>query len=365
MSARVTSLRLIVAAAAACTVGVITAAPASAHDGGPGGTNFKSDVVDVPVDGVRWEVPVGDALVAARNDTDRELVVLGYQGEPFLRFVPGEGVFENRRSPATYLNADRFAEVAVPAEADPEAPPTWERVATGSSHAWHDHRIHWMSRTDPPAVQADPGRGHTIFDWQIPFELEGEDEQQVVRGTLRWLPSRPWWPWVLGALIVAAVPLALGSRTHPEGHRWPGVARPVLVLLAVVLAAGAVHAVDDLATVPGTLSDDVVPGTIAAVVLAVGGWCVWRGWRADGTGLAAVAIGSLVVLFGQGLPHRSALGAPVLASSLPDGFTRGLVAMSLALAVPGIVVGLLAERRFGTFFGRPEARAGSGRERAQ
>ena len=120
MSSWAPVLRLCVAAASACAALAPAAAPAAAHDGGgSGATSYRSEVVDVPVEGVGWDVLAGDALLWARNDSDRELVVLGYQGEPYLRIVPGKGVFENQRSPATYLNVDRFGAGAVPPEADP------------------------------------------------------------------------------------------------------------------------------------------------------------------------------------------------------------------------------------------------------
>ncbi len=66
------------------------------------------------------------------SDGGEEVVILGYDGEPYLRFT-ADGVFRNTRSPATYLNEDRFANVTVPASADPEAPPEWERVSSSQT----------------------------------------------------------------------------------------------------------------------------------------------------------------------------------------------------------------------------------------
>jgi hypothetical protein len=68
------------------------------------------------------------------------VTVTGYRGEPYLWFRDDGGVYENRRSPATVLNDDRFGREPLPAEVDPEAEPEWERVATGGRYAWHDHR---------------------------------------------------------------------------------------------------------------------------------------------------------------------------------------------------------------------------------
>ena len=40
------------------------------------------------------------------------------------------------------------------------------------------------------------------------------------------------------------------------------------------------------------------------------------------------------------------------ATGLPEGFTRLLVAASICALVPAVIAAVLAERRFGTFFGR-------------
>ena len=42
--------------------------------------------------------------------------MLGYEGEPYLRFDAGGGVWENRRSPAVYENAQRFGVGQLPAD---------------------------------------------------------------------------------------------------------------------------------------------------------------------------------------------------------------------------------------------------------
>jgi hypothetical protein len=102
-----------------------------------------------------------DDELQLRNETGRTIVILGYGGEPYLRFS-ADGVFRNSRSPAAYLNLDRYAKVDVPDDADPKAPPRWERVATAAIWARHDHRIHWMSPIDPPRVRANPDRPHQV-----------------------------------------------------------------------------------------------------------------------------------------------------------------------------------------------------------
>jgi hypothetical protein len=57
------------------------------------------------------------------NDTGETVTVEGYWEEPYLRLDAGGGVYRNTRSPATYLNADRQGQTAIPDSADARADP--------------------------------------------------------------------------------------------------------------------------------------------------------------------------------------------------------------------------------------------------
>ena len=118
--------------------------------------------------GLTVQVLAGDDQLRLRNDTGRELVVEGYDGEPYLRFRADGGVFRNANSPASYLNEERYGDVTVPVSASKNAQPRWERVASGRQYDWHDHRIHWMSEIDPPKVRAAKDETHHVFDWTVP-----------------------------------------------------------------------------------------------------------------------------------------------------------------------------------------------------
>jgi hypothetical protein len=143
------------------------------------------------------------------NESDSEIVVFGYDGEPYLRFAP-EGVYRNRLSPATYLNEDRYAAVELPAEADPEAPPDWELVSRTNRYDWHDHRIHWMSPIDPPQVRAAPDEPHPIFDWEVVGQVEGSP--LTIAGSLDYAPvDSPRPAWIFLAIPLAAIALAAGA----------------------------------------------------------------------------------------------------------------------------------------------------------
>ncbi len=156
-------------AALTAVFAVLVACPAAAGHGDGALRGFTSAVTSLQpqLAGLSVQVLAGDDELRVRNDTGRELVIQGYEGEPYLRFGANGGVFRNVNSPATYLNRERYGGVEVPAAASKDAEPDWERVARGRAYDWHDHRIHWMSTTDPPAVRKAPGEPHHVFDWQV------------------------------------------------------------------------------------------------------------------------------------------------------------------------------------------------------
>jgi len=111
----------------------LSASPAAVAHGGGAAKGYGSTVTSVsPAGSVDAVVLDGDDRLQLTVDDGRVVVITGYEGEPYLRFGP-DGVFENVRSPAAYLNDDRYGKVELPDSADPDAPPEWERVAPGES----------------------------------------------------------------------------------------------------------------------------------------------------------------------------------------------------------------------------------------
>jgi hypothetical protein len=150
--------------------------------------NFLSKLRSVAPETRGLEVEVlhrGDEL-EVKNETGKTLLVEGYGGEPYLRFLPGGTVLENQRSPATYLNQDRFATKAVPASAKSDAKPVWKRIARGGSYEWHDHRVHYMGKGTPRRVK-DESKRQKVFDWKVEMRVGGQPV--AATGTLSWIPT--------------------------------------------------------------------------------------------------------------------------------------------------------------------------------
>ena len=170
------------ALAAITTAGCLLAVPpAGAHEGNP---NYRSEIDSVRPSppGVGFQVLNYDADMQLVDD-GHEVVVYGYEGEPFARVLRDGTVQKNRRSPATYLNVDRYGETAVPEGADPGAPPRWETVGDNGVLRWHDHRMHYMAKAVPSQVK-DRGERTKVFDYAIPIRVDGR--RGAIAGTLYW-----------------------------------------------------------------------------------------------------------------------------------------------------------------------------------
>jgi hypothetical protein len=127
---------------------ILGAAPAGAHGvGGLKPTDYEVRLTSIEprVAGVSIVVVDLGQRLQLTNTSGRDVTVLGYAGEPYLRVGP-TGVYENTRSPATYLNQTFQLTTAPPAIADANASPHWERISDGDTVRWHDHRAHSWGR---------------------------------------------------------------------------------------------------------------------------------------------------------------------------------------------------------------------------
>jgi LPXTG-motif cell wall-anchored protein len=177
------SKRWAVLAAITSLLCLLSASPALAHEGNP---DYRSEInaVRPDVPGVSFEVLNYDADMELIDQSGHEVVIYGYEGEPFARILRDGTVQKNKLSPSTYLNVDRYAEVKVPKSADAKAPPEWETVDQSGTLRWHDHRMHYMSKTTPPQVK-DKSKRTKVFDYEIPLRIDGQ--KGAIEGTLFWV----------------------------------------------------------------------------------------------------------------------------------------------------------------------------------
>ncbi|MEX2324390.1 MAG: hypothetical protein WD576_01445 [Nitriliruptoraceae bacterium] len=363
MNGRRVSLALTIGIAVVLVNG-LAATPAHAHTRTAETTNLASVVTNAPeLEGVTFTVYTGGFLIGLTNATDRDIIVAGYDGEPYLRIGP-DGAFENRHSAATYLNRERYGDVAVPPRVDPASDPDWIRVSAQPSWVWHDHRTHWMSPQPPRFVEASVvtrllmrarlvgpigsgGEQQGAFqEWQIPFEHD--QHAYVISGELRWIDAPPVWPWYL--LAAAFVAMMLGVNRAVSRHEMIGPQRwlnPLANLVVAVAVVNAIHLVDDLAAWPGDLLDELF-GLLHTLLFLTAGLvgAFWARYARDGRVLAlGIASGALV--YHQGLVHLPMLYASQFPTLWPPELVRFSVALGLMQAVPvaWFVIGHLRSHR--------------------
>ncbi len=193
------------------------ATPALAHGGNP---NYRSVInrVEPVLPGLNFEVLDYDSYMQLVDRGGHAVTIYGYDGEPYARILRDGTVQVNRRSPATYLNDNRFAEVTVPPIANAKAAPLWKTVDDSGTFVWHDHRMHYMSPATPPQV-TDKGKKTKIFDYTIPLRVDGK--KGSIDGTLYWVGSANTskLPFVLAGLAIVLIGggLVLLARRRRRG----------------------------------------------------------------------------------------------------------------------------------------------------
>jgi len=287
-------------------------------------TNYRSVVneIDPPPTGVTVEVVGGDALLSIAAAEGNTVYVPGYFGEPYLRIDADGAVWLNTRSPARYINQDRYGITQIPPTADAQAEAEWEQVGSGGRFAWHDHRTHWMSPDLPPTIAGD--RAEVVFPWSLTLTIN--DVETDIRGELLWFPSaNPIGPLLVG--ILGILPLL----AHRSGRVTPTAVTAMLfgamTLFVAVVQFGATPDFDR-----GLPTGAAVPvvGVIAAVAALWLGVSSIRSWAA--VGLTGVA------LLWWGVNTAAALTAPVLPSALPVGVERASVSLAVWVGVGVIAI---------------------------
>jgi hypothetical protein len=300
-------------------------APVFADPAGP--TDYQSEVQSVEPETTAIEVGIigGDSFFEMRVEPGVEAKVIGYEGEDYLWFRPDGVVLENRNSPATYLNADRYGIDGVPDTASVDAEPDWQQVATGGYWAWHDHRAHWMQSARPFGLQA----GDQILEAVIPIMVDGEMVEVTVISTWQPEPS----PLAMWTGVLAGVAVTLGVW-FLRGRRVPPIAATV-PLVALAVAVGAAQ-YTSLPSATGPRVVWIVLPIVAAVCAAVGLALAMRGQRfaADA---ALLLVGVELAIWG--FVKRDGLSAAIVPTDAPFWLDRFATAAAL---VGGVLVAAVA-----------------------
>jgi hypothetical protein len=347
---------LLVAAAALAWVGV-SAVPASAHSvSGVSATNLQTNLRSVTpaMPGLKVKVVESGSRLEVTNQTGKEIIVLGYKDEPYLRIGP-DGVFQNRLSPATYINKTREGQEPTEAARNAKVGDTdWEKISSEPLARWHDHRIHWMSPNDPPEARAEPGKRHVInAEWVVPIKAGAETIS--VKGDLVWEPGPSALPWYLLIVVLVAAAVLIG-----RGANWAaGLAAVTGVLVAIdvfhVFGLGLANA-GDLGYQLGKAfsgSPFAVLGWAVGLLAVV--WLLRRG----SDGLPLVALAGLEIALIGGISDIKALSR----SEVPFGFGSGLARLFVAASIGlGFGVAIAAALRLAGVFGPARIRAAAADE---
>jgi hypothetical protein len=291
--------------------------PAAADPAEPGNVRSRVVGIEPPVAGLVAEVVGGDSFLRLSVPRGQEVVVLGYESEPYLRFRADGVVERNTRSPAAYLNETRYAEVDVPASADAGAEPRWEEVARGGTYAWHDHRVHWMASTRPdPPVQ----------ERVVPLMVDGAPAEVQVRFRALDAPSPV--AWLALSALLALVLVAVAVRA-PKVPVLPG---SVLVTAALVAVVGMALRRLPFGSPTGTTT------LLLGVVALAGGTAGALARRPAVQGACLAGAGAALLIVGA--RRFSSLTSAVLVTSLPAPLDRLSVALSLGVGTAAVATGV-------------------------
>lgn len=295
----------------------------------PGPTDFRTTVVAIEpaTPELHPSIIGGDSFLRLRVDRGTEVEVLGYRGEPYIRFLADGTVEENRASASYFVSQSRLGD-DLPADFVDDAPPQWHVVATDGDYSWHDHRMHWMSATDPPGKRP----GDVVLQQRIELLVDGDPVALVVESV--WMPAPSSVPSWLGGAAGLAAAFVLTRRAV----RWSALQVAALAGLAAVLGAWQFLSLPS-ETGPRTLWFTLpLVATIAFGAVAVGRLL---GRAASLTEHALLLLGGANLLV-WGWMRRDGFAAAILATPAPgwlDRFTAG-AALSAGLVAAGL--GLVA-----------------------
>jgi hypothetical protein len=227
--------------------------PAEAHGGAqqiPDAAHYLAQITAISpaVPGLTASINRRGEWIEVSNTTTKTLTILGYAKEPYLQIGPG-GVSENSYSPTLQLNQSLFGDLSQ--LGGPQLPPDWRQVGSSHKMRWHDHRIHWMGATRPPAVASNPYVGRLIGRWTVHMLL-GTTPVNLT-GTLGWLALRhnpilsvTWMVIDTGALLALIAAVIVLARRRRRPANTDHEQSPILVDYAGLPPETSERAISDL-----------------------------------------------------------------------------------------------------------------------
>ncbi len=317
---------------------VTTTSPADAHEvGTTQSSNYVTtlDGIEPLVRGLTARVGT-DQRIELRNTTRHIVEVTGYQGEQYLR-IGRNGVWENRRSPAVFLNRTATPTEVPPGRYDAEADPVWKQISNGNVARWHEHRAHWMARTHTSGKSTNVHNEQVLIsNWEIP--LEWNSTELSITGDTLWVEGPSPLPWLFGAIALAIAVIA-GSHTRA----WSAIAGGVLGLLIITEMP---HIGDSLigstAAIGSRVAASAYPITSIVIAVVTIVWIVRRGLP---SAAPALLITGLFIAVTGGLGELSTLSSSQLATTLPYWWTRMGVMFAIGLGSGCLIASALHLRQ--------------------
>lgn len=319
------------ASAAGLAIVVVVAAsllmaptPAAAHGtAGQAPVNFTSRVVAVTPATAGVSVRITDLgeHVEVRS-SGPVVVVLGYEGEPYLR-IDTEGVWRNERSPAVALNRTSKPTESAPPEYDAGAEPRWVHTGSETLVRWHDHRIHPMSsRTSD-------------YEWSLDLLVDGSPV--TVTGEVVFVDA-PGLVWALVLMAGTGVSVLIGARRSSRATL--GIFAVACVAAVIALTGARWSASTEV--VAARLGAAAAPGLGAALLVVAAARLARRGL---GSAAPLLVFGFGATFITVGLALTPWLTHAVLPASGPAAVWRSLIAAVMGASAVALVVGARALRQ--------------------
>ena len=150
-------------------------------------------------DGVDVDIVGSDTFVRVRS-VGHDVMITGYQNEPYMHIKTTGDVFVNDGSQTTLINSNRYGNVDTSNFVESPTP-IWRKIGTNGTAMWHDHRVHWMSPKRPAPIDTLG----TVVEWKVPFSVDGVATTMTGTLFLREKSSVLWWLAGFASLLCAVV----------------------------------------------------------------------------------------------------------------------------------------------------------------